>query len=169
MKTIQFGDPMDSKTTLGPLVSVDERDRLHTLVKQSIEEGASILLGASIPESKGAYYPPTLLEKIDASNIAYREELFGPICVLIKVKDEEEAILVANDSAFGLGAALFTQDIKKGKRLIIESLDAGAVFLNEFVKSDPRIAFGGIKKSGYGREMGEEGLKSFVNKKYIRY
>ena len=89
--------------------------------------------------------------------------------VLIKVKDEEEAILVANDSAFGLGAALFTQDIKKGKRLIIESLDAGAVFLNEFVKSDPRIAFGGIKKSGYGREMGEEGLKSFVNKKYIRY
>jgi succinate-semialdehyde dehydrogenase/glutarate-semialdehyde dehydrogenase len=169
MKAIQFGDPMDSKTTLGPLVSVDERDRLHALVKQSIEEGASVLLGASIPESEGAYYPPTLLEKIDASNIAYREELFGPICVLIKVKDEEEAILVANDSAFGLGAALFTQDIEKGKRLIIESLDAGAVFLNEFVKSDPRIAFGGIKKSGYGREMGEEGLKSFVNKKYIRY
>jgi succinate-semialdehyde dehydrogenase/glutarate-semialdehyde dehydrogenase len=169
LQEINFGDPLDEKTTLGPLVSVKERDRLHESVLQSVKEGAEIIAGGYIPDRCGAFYPPTLLQHVDHKNIAYKEELFGPVCVLIKVSNEEEAIKVANDSEFGLGAALFTKNLEKGKQLITESLHAGAVFLNEFVKSDPRIPFGGIKKSGFGREMGEEGLKAFVNKKYIRY
>lgn len=169
MQAVEFGDPMEESTTFGPLVSCAERDRLHQKVMQSVEEGASILLGGEIPYKAGAYYPPTLLENVNADNIAFREELFGPVCTLIQAKDEEDAINLANDSDLGLGAAVFTKDLIKGKKIITESLDAGAVFLNEFVKSDPRIPFGGIKKSGFGREMGEEGLKAFVNKKYIRY
>ena len=169
MKSVKLGDPMDDNTTFGPLVSCVERDRLHQKVMQSIQEGATLLLGGEVPNKVGAYYPPTLLENVSSSNIAFREELFGPICTLILAKDVEEAINLANESDLGLGAAVFTKDLEKGKRIITDSLDAGAVFLNEFVKSDPRIPFGGIKKSGFGREMGEEGLKAFVNKKYIRY
>ena len=127
------------------------------------------MLGGEVPDKTGAYYPPTLLEHVDHSNIAFREELFGPVCTLIQAKNEADAIDLANKSELGLGAAVFTKDLKKGKKIIADSLEAGAVFLNEFVKSDPRIPFGGIKKSGFGREMGEEGLKAFVNKKYIRY
>lgn len=169
MQSIELGDPMDDNTTFGPLVSCDERDRLHQKVTQSIQEGASLVLGGKIPAKTGAYYSPTLLEHVDRSNIAFQEELFGPVCTLIQAKDEADAIDLANDSELGLGAAVFTKNLEKGKRIIADSLDAGAVFLNEFVKSDPRIPFGGIKKSGFGREMGEEGLKAFVNKKYIRY
>ena len=164
-----MGSPLDEATTIGPMVSTKERDRLHEKVQESVQQGARLLLGGQIPEQEGAYYPPTLLDHVDHKNIAFREELFGPVCVLIKAKSEQEAIDMANDSDFGLGAALFTSDIEKGKRIIREELEAGACFLNEFVKSDPRLAFGGIKKSGYGREMGEEGIKAFVNKKYIRY
>jgi succinate-semialdehyde dehydrogenase/glutarate-semialdehyde dehydrogenase len=125
--------------------------------------------GGQIPATTGAFYPPTLLTIGDRDNIAFTEELFGPVCTVIKAENKTEAIDMANDSNFGLGAALFTENLALGHQIIREELQAGAVFLNEFVKSDPRIAFGGIKQSGYGREMGKEGIYAFVNKKYLKY
>ena len=169
MRMIDFGDPLDPTTVMGPLVSIKERDRIHQSVCQAIEQGATLISGGEIPVIAGAFYPPTLLTIADRNNIAFTEELFGPICTVIRAKNKTEAIDMANDSNFGLGAALFTENVELGHQIIREELEAGAVFLNEFVKSDPRIAFGGIKQSGYGREMGKEGIHAFVNKKYLKY
>jgi succinate-semialdehyde dehydrogenase/glutarate-semialdehyde dehydrogenase len=136
-------------------------------VQQSIEQGATCLLGGHIPAGQGAFYPPTVLTNVRPGMPAYEEELFGPVAAIIPVKDEAEAIRVANDSVFGLGAAVFTSDVAKGERIATEELEAGCCFVNAFVKSDPRLPFGGIKESGYGRELSHYGIKEFVNIKTV--
>jgi succinate-semialdehyde dehydrogenase/glutarate-semialdehyde dehydrogenase len=136
-------------------------------VIRSLEKGARLLLGGAIPDGKGAYYPPTVLADVRKGMAAHDEELFGPVAAIIGVRDEEEAIRVANDSVFGLGAAVFTRDLKRGEKIAAEKLEAGCCFVNTFVKSDPRLPFGGIKESGYGRELSYFGIREFVNIKTV--
>ncbi len=167
MKTKKMGDPFDESNHLGPQARKDLRDELHQQVMNSVEKGAKILLGGEAPKGKGAFYPPTVLSDVKPGMPAYDEELFGPVAALIKVKDEREAISVANDSIFGLGAAVFTKDILRGEKIAKEGLAAGNCFVNEFVKSDPRLPFGGINGSGYGRELSVFGIREFVNIKTV--
>ena len=167
MKQKKMGDPMEEKIDLGPQANITLRDELHAQVKKSISLGAKLLLGGEIPDNKGAFYPPTILSNVKKGMPAYDEELFGPVAALIKVKDEAEAINVANDSIFGLGAAVFTNDIERGNRIAREKLNAGACFVNSFVKSDPRLPFGGINESGFGRELSSFGIREFVNIKTV--
>jgi succinate-semialdehyde dehydrogenase/glutarate-semialdehyde dehydrogenase len=170
MKAKVMGDPLDDGTDVGPQARHDLRDDLHRQVRESIERGARCLLGGKIPEGEGAYYPPTVLTDVKRGMPAYEEELFGPVAAIIPVRDEAEAIRVANDSSFGLGAAVFTRDIRKGERIATEALEAGCCFVNAFVRSDPRLPFGGVKGSGYGRELSHFGIREFVNVKtvYVR-
>jgi succinate-semialdehyde dehydrogenase/glutarate-semialdehyde dehydrogenase len=133
----------------------------------SVAKGAKILCGGFIPEEKGAFYPPTVLTKVKKGMPAYDEELFGPVAAIIEAKDEEDAIHIANDSIFGLGGAIFSRDIKKAEAIAEEQLQAGSIFVNDFVRSDARLPFGGIKQSGYGRELSYYGLREFVNIKTI--
>jgi len=167
MAAAHFGDPTDPETTIGPLARADLRDELHQQVVNSVKKGAEVIIGGEIPHRKGAYYPPTILENVKPGMPAYEEELFGPVASVVKVKDLREAIHVANDTEFGLGAAVFTTDLLKGENIAEMQLQAGACFVNEFVKSDPRLPFGGIKTSGYGRELSEQGIKEFVNIKTV--
>ena len=167
MKSKKMGDPFDESNDLGPQASVSLRDDLHKQVEKSIKLGAELLLGGKIPEIKGAYYPPTVLSNVKKGMPAYDEELFGPVAAIINSKDETEAIKIANDTIFGLGAAVFTSDMKRGEKIAKEKLQAGCCFVNAFVKSDPRLPFGGIKESGYGRELSAFGIKEFVNIKTI--
>jgi len=167
MKAKKMGDPFDETNDIGPQASVNLRDELHQQVEESIRKGAKLLLGGKIPEDKGAYYPPTVLSNVKTGMSAYDDELFGPVAALIKVKDEEEGIKIANDTNFGLGAAVFTKDKERGEEIASKKLKAGCCFVNEFVKSDPRLPFGGIKESGYGRELSEFGIKEFVNIKTV--
>jgi succinate-semialdehyde dehydrogenase/glutarate-semialdehyde dehydrogenase len=167
MKAAQFGDPMDEKTGIGPLARHDLRDELHGQVGASVAKGAKVLCGGFIPEHEAAFYPPTVLENVVPGMPAYEEELFGPVASLFKVKTEEEAIRIANDTVFGLGAGIFTSDINKAKQLAEKGLDAGCIFINDFVKSDPRLPFGGTKESGYGRELSILGIREFVNIKTV--
>jgi succinate-semialdehyde dehydrogenase/glutarate-semialdehyde dehydrogenase len=167
MRKAVYGDPNDPATTYGPLARLDLRDDLHLQVTKSREMGASVLLGGTIPEEDPAFYPPTVLENVKPGMPAYDEELFGPVAVLFRVNTEEEAVAIANDTVFGLGAGIFTEDLVKAKQLASQGLDAGCVFINDFVKSDPLLPFGGIKRSGFGRELSEYGLKEFVNIKTV--
>lgn len=167
MKQKRMGDPLDEANDIGPQARTDLRDELHEQVKKSIEQGATCLLGGEIPDGAGAYYPPTVLTNVRPGMPAYDEELFGPVAAIISVRDEAEAIRVANDSSFGLGAAVFTRDIERGKHIAAAQLEAGACFVNSFVKSDPRLPFGGIKESGYGRELSHFGIREFVNIKTV--
>jgi len=167
MRLATFGDPMDPQTTIGPLARKDLRHELHEQVMKSCESGAKILLGGYIPEDEAAFYPPTVLTDVTPEMPAYYQELFGPVAVLFRVKSEEEAIRIANDTVFGLGAGIFTADLTKGKQLAEKGLEAGCVFVNDFVKSDPRLPFGGIRESGYGRELSAVGIREFVNIKTI--
>jgi succinate-semialdehyde dehydrogenase/glutarate-semialdehyde dehydrogenase len=167
MKQAVMGDPSDENTTLGPLARHDLRDEVHALVIDSIAHGATVLLGAQVPDRAGAYYPATVLANVHKGQPAYDQEIFGPVASVIRVKDEDEAIYVANDTVFGLGAAVFTQNKELGKKIAAESLEAGCCFVNAFVKSDPRLPFGGIKQSGYGRELSAFGIKEFVNIKTV--
>jgi succinate-semialdehyde dehydrogenase/glutarate-semialdehyde dehydrogenase len=167
MKSQKMGDPMQDGITVGPLARVDLRDELHEQVTRSIEKGAKCLLGGEVPGGAGAYYPPTVLTDVKKGMPAYDDELFGPVASIIPVEDEKEAIAVANDSVFGLGAAVFTRDIQRGERIAAEELEAGCCFVNAFVKSDPRLPFGGVKESGYGRELSHYGIKEFVNIKTV--
>jgi succinate-semialdehyde dehydrogenase / glutarate-semialdehyde dehydrogenase len=160
-----FGDPHDPETTIGPLARPDLRDELHQQVAKSRELGATVLLGGYIPEGEAPFYPPTVLENVTPGMPAYHEELFGPVAVLFRVNSEEEAIRIANDTVFGLGAGIFTSNPEKGKLLAESGLEAGCVFVNDFVKSDPRLPFGGIKESGYGRELSAIGIREFMNVK----
>jgi succinate-semialdehyde dehydrogenase/glutarate-semialdehyde dehydrogenase len=162
-----FGDPFHTETTMGPLARIDLRDELHQQVVISVKKGAEIVLGGEIPNRKGAFYPPTILENVKPGMPAYDEELFGPVASVIRVKDEQEAIKVANDTEFGLGAAVFTRDLKNGEHIAEKLLDAGCCFVNDFVKSDPRLPFGGIKTSGFGRELSTHGIKEFMNVKTV--
>jgi succinate-semialdehyde dehydrogenase/glutarate-semialdehyde dehydrogenase len=167
MGAITVGDPLDEHTQMGPLARHDLRDELHQQVQESIARGALCLLGGAIPESKGAFYPPTVLTNVKKGMPAYDDELFGPVAAIITVKDENEAIETANDSLFGLGAAVFTQDLARGERIAATKIEAGCCFVNAFVKSDPRLPFGGVKESGYGRELSSYGIKEFVNIKTV--
>ncbi len=167
MAASSYGDPLDPKTAIGPLARTDLRDELHQQVEKSRAMGASVLLGGFIPEGKAAFYPPTVLENVTPGMPAYHEELFGPVAVLYRFKSEEEAVRIANDTVFGLGAGIFTADRNKGRTLAEKGLEAGCVFINDFVKSDPRLPFGGIKESGYGRELSALGIREFVNIKSI--
>jgi len=162
-----LGDPNNDKTTIGPMARNDLRDELHQQVLTSMKQGAECILGGSIPETAGAFYPPTILTGVRKGMLAYSEELFGPVAAIIPVKDESEAIDVANDTSFGLGAAVFTQDTEKGRRIASELVETGCCFVNDFVKSDPRLPFGGIKESGYGRELSHLGIREFVNIKTV--
>jgi len=167
MRAAKMGDPMEEDTIVGPLARHDLRDYLHQQVLKSIEKGAKCLLGGKITEGRGAFYPPTVLANVKKGMPAYDEELFGPVAAIISVKDEEEAIRVANDTAFGLAAAIFTRDVAKGERIAVNRLETGCCFVNALVKSDPRLPFGGVKESGYGRELSHYGVKEFVNIKTI--
>jgi succinate-semialdehyde dehydrogenase/glutarate-semialdehyde dehydrogenase len=167
MNKAHFGDPCDKDSTMGPLARKNLRSELHEQVTSSVKNGAEIVLGGEIPDRKGAYYPPTILENVKPGMPAYDEELFGPVASVIRVKDEKEAIKVANDTDFGLGAAVFTENITKGEHMAEIQLEAGCCFVNDFVKSDPRLPFGGIKTSGFGRELSSHGIKEFVNTKTV--
>ena len=167
MKAKRMGDPMDEQTEVGPLARHDLRDDLHRQVAQSVERGARLLLGGSPPPGKGAYYPPTVLTDVRKGMPAFDEELFGPVAAIVGVPDEAAAVRAANDSPFGLGAAVFTRDTARGERLAATALEAGSCFVNTLVKSDPRLPFGGIKESGYGRELSSFGIREFVNVKSV--
>ena len=167
LSTKKVGDPFAENTDVGPMAREDLRDQLHEQVEKSFDKGAEITMGGKKPDVKGFFYPVTVLEQVTKGMPAYDDELFGPVAAIIKVKDEDEAISVANDSSFGLGAAVFTQDEEKGEHIASQLLEAGCCFVNDFVKSDPRLPFGGIKQSGYGRELGPYGIKEFVNTKTV--
>ena len=166
MKTKKIGDPLADGTDIGPQARFDLRDDLHKQVVESVRKGATLLLGGEIPPGTGAYYPPTVLADVRPGMPAYDEELFGPVAAIVKAKDEHDAVRIANDSIFGLGASVFTKDVARGERLT-RDLEAGCTFVNGLVASDPRLPFGGIKESGYGRELGSYGIKEFVNIKTV--
>lgn len=167
MKSKFVGDPLEPGTEVGPLARMDLRDELHRQVEQSLEKGARRLLGGEILDRPGAFYLPTVLTDVRPGMPAFEEELFGPVAAIIPVADEGEAIALANRSVYGLGAAVFTRDAARGERIAAQQLDAGACFVNAFVKSDPRLPFGGVKESGYGRELGLYGIREFVNIKSV--
>ncbi|NNE25705.1 MAG: NAD-dependent succinate-semialdehyde dehydrogenase [Saprospiraceae bacterium] len=166
MSNAIMGNPVE-QVDLGPMARHDLRDEVHDQVVKSIEKGAKLELGGNVPDHEGAFYPPTILTKVKPGMPAYDEEIFGPVASVIRVKNEEEAIRVANDSSFGLGGAVFTKDIKRGERIAAQELQSGCCFVNQFVKSDPRLPFGGIKTSGYGRELSYYGIREFVNIKTV--
>ena len=167
MAAAKMGDPLREDTEMGPQARHDLRETLHRQVEASIAKGAKCLLGGSIPPGAGAYYPPTVLSKVGKGMPAYDEELFGPVAAVIPVADEQAAITTANDSVFGLGGAVITRDLARGERIAAELIDSGCVFVNDNVRSDPRLPFGGVKESGYGRELSAYGIKEFVNIKSV--
>lgn len=163
----QTGDPENESTRMGPLARPDLREDLQRQVDASIALGANLVLGGKIPDGPGAYYPATLLTNVTPDMPAFREELFGPVACIIPAKDEATAIQLANDSVFGLGAAVFSRDIAKAKAIAATRLEAGTCVVNDFVRSDPLLPFGGIKQSGYGRELSYFGMREFVNVKSV--
>jgi succinate-semialdehyde dehydrogenase/glutarate-semialdehyde dehydrogenase len=167
IEAARMGDPTDESYTIGPMARTDLRDDLHAQVKTSIEKGARCLAGGELPDGPGYFYPPTLLTEVTKGMPAYEEEMFGPVGVIIAVADEAEAVKVANDSTFGLGSAVFTGDTGRGVRLATSEIHAGSCFVNDRVQSDPRLPFGGIKHSGYGRELSSFGIHEFVNIKSV--
>jgi succinate-semialdehyde dehydrogenase/glutarate-semialdehyde dehydrogenase len=167
MQAIQMGDPRDPATKLGPLQSVKARDAIHAQVQESVAKGARVLCGASVPNKPGAWYPATVLTDVRPGQPAHDEEVFGPVAAIIEARDEEDAIRIANDSPFGLGSGVITSNLERGERIAAEWLEAGMSFVNENVRSDPRIPFGGVKHSGYGRECSHFGIHEFVNIKSV--
>jgi succinate-semialdehyde dehydrogenase / glutarate-semialdehyde dehydrogenase len=160
------GDPMERRTDVGPMAREDLRDELHDQVQRSIEQGAELLTGGGPLDRPGYYYAPTVLDRVTPQMTAASEETFGPAAAILRVADEDEAIAVANDSEFGLGASVWTADLERGER-VAARIEAGCLFVNELVKSDPRVPFGGVKDSGYGRELGAYGIREFVNAKTV--
>jgi len=161
------GDPLEENTTVGPMARRDLRDELHEQVTKSIAKGARLLCGGKVPNGSGAYYPPTVLSDVHPGQPAYDEEMFGPVAAVISAKDVEDAVRIANDSEFGLGGGVFTRDLALGERLAADAIDAGSVFVNATVSSDPKLPFGGVKDSGYGRELSSYGIREFVNIKTV--
>ncbi len=164
---LKVGDPMADDTDIGPLATKQILTDLETQVENAVKKGAKVLIGGkAYSDQPGNYYAPTILANIDLTSPTSKEEFFGPVAMLFIVKDLEEAIALANDIPFGLGASAWTNDSEEQQRLI-NAIEAGAVFINSLVKSDPRLPFGGIKRSGYGRELGVEGIREFVNQKTV--
>ena len=166
MRSRKMGDPLDRNTQVGPQARDDLRASLHGQVEESVKRGAKLLLGGRIPEGRGAFYPPTVLDSVSKGMAAFDEETFGPVAAVIRARDEADAIRLANDSSFGLGASLWTRNRERAERIVGE-IEAGCVFVNELVKSDPRLPFGGVKRSGCGRELSEYGIREFVNIKSV--
>jgi len=160
---LKMGDPSELGVYIGPLARVDLRDGLHDQVQRSVDAGAKLLLGGEVPDGPGAFYPATVLAGVRPGMAAWSEELFGPVATLIKVGDEREAIEVANATEFGLGGAVWTRDLARGERIAADGIQSGAAFVNDMSKSDPRMPFGGIRHSGYGRELSIFGIREFVN------
>ncbi|HKC47122.1 MAG TPA: NAD-dependent succinate-semialdehyde dehydrogenase [Gemmatimonadales bacterium] len=166
MRSRVMGDPLSAGTDVGPQARIDLRSALHRQVQQSVRRGARLATGGAIPSGAGAYYPPTVLLDVRPGMPAFDEEVFGPAAAVIRARDEADAIRLANASPYGLGAAVWTEDRARGRRIAAE-LDVGCVFINALVRSDPRLPFGGVKRSGYGRELAEFGLREFVNIKSV--
>lgn len=162
-----MGDPKDSDTTLGPMAREDLRETLHRQVTESVEAGARLELGGEIPDGPGFYYPATLLSGVKPGMPAFDEETFGPVGVVIGAADEEDAVRLANQSNYGLGSTVITPDLERGRKIAVEQLQAGSCFVNSGVQSDPKLPFGGIKNSGYGRELSRFGIHEFLNIKTI--
>ncbi|SRR5579885_461381 len=167
MQAVKVGDPMAEGTQVGPMARKDLRDDLHKQVETSIHKGAKVLCGGEIPKGEGAFYPPTVLTNVKKGMPAYDEELFGPVAAIITAEDERDAIKIANDSQFGLGGAVIGKDIARAEQIAAEEIEAGCVFVNDSVRSDPRLPFGGVKDSGYGRELSQFGIREFVNIKTV--
>ena len=168
LTALKPGDPMDEKTTLGPLSSEQALVDLLKQVAVAVSHGAEVLMGGKRIDRAGSYMQPTILTDIKPENPAFRDEFFGPVALFFRVKDEDAAIALANDSDFGLGGSVFTKDIARGKR-VASRVDTGMMFVNNISWSDAELPFGGIKDSGYGRELGDMGIQQFVNKKLVRY
>lgn len=168
MSALTMGDPTDEDSDHGPMARMDLRDELHEQVTSSVDAGATLLLGGTIPDRPGAWYPATVLEDVAPGMPAYDDELFGPVASLIRVSDAEEAMRVANDSRYGLGGGIFAGDVERATALARDEFDTGMVNVNTYGLADPHLPFGGVKDSGYGREHGGFGIKEFVNVKAIR-
>jgi len=166
MEALKLGDPFDEQTDVGPLATADAVESLHADVRKTVDAGAKVLTGGRPANLPGNFYLPTVLTRIPETSPAYREELFGPVASLFRVKSLEEAIHLANDSRFGLGASAWTNDTEEQERFVNE-LEAGMVFINQMVASDPRVPFGGVKRSGYGRELSVYGIREFTNIKTV--
>lgn len=167
MKKIKHGDPTDKDSKIGPMAREDLRETLHEQVEKSVKKGAKILCGGEMPKGKGFFYPATVLDNVKPGQPAYDDELFGPVASLIRAKDEEDAMRIANDSKYGLGGGIFSKNEKKAMELASKHFDTGMVFINGFGLAQPNMPFGGVKNSGYGREHGGFGMKEFVNEKAI--
>jgi succinate-semialdehyde dehydrogenase/glutarate-semialdehyde dehydrogenase len=165
-KALKIGDPLQEDTEVGPLARADLRDELHDQVIRSVTAGGKVLIGGSIPDSPGAFYPPTVIDSVRPGNAVFDEETFGPVAAIVRVQDEAEAVAVANRSRFGLGASVWTTNMERANR-IASGIESGMVFVNSMTRSDPRIPFGGIKASGYGRELCVQGIRSFTNLKMV--
>ena len=167
MSAYEMGDPRKEGTRLGPMVSAKARDEIHSQVEVSIANGARLLLGGKIPDRRGAWYPATVLADVREGQPAHDEEVFGPVAAIITADDEADAIRIANDSEFGLGSGVLTGDLNRGRRIAAQELEAGMSFVNENVRSDSRMPFGGVKHSGYGRECSSFGIREFTNIKSV--
>lgn len=166
MKAAKMGDPTDEDVYFGPMARADLRDELHEQVEKTVSQGGRLVLGGEIPDMDGAYYPATILADLKPGMEGFDNELFGPVASVIKAKDEDEAIALANNSQFGLGSGVITSNRERGEKVALQ-LEAGSSFVNKLVVSDPRLPFGGIKNSGYGRELSGYGIREFVNTKTI--
>jgi len=166
MRARKMGDPFAEGVAVGPQARRDLRDGVHAQVEKTVAQGARLLLGGVLPPGPGAFYPPTVLTGVRRGMAAFDEEVFGPVAAVVPVADEDAAVAAANDSPFGLGAAVFTRDSARGER-VAARLEAGSVFVNALVASDPRLPFGGVKQSGYGRELSAFGMREFVNVKTV--
>ncbi len=163
----KIGDPLVTENDLGPMARADLRDELHKQVEASIANGAELITGGKIPQQKGAFYPPTILANVKPGMLAFDEELFGPVAAIVCIESIEEGIELANQSPYGLGGGIFSKNTKESLEVASADFDTGSIFINDFVKSDPRLPFGGVKNSGYGRELSTMGIKEFVNAKTI--
>lgn len=166
VEALKTGDPTDPNTSMGPMARTDLRDELHVQVTESIAAGAIAVTGCEPIPGPGAFYQPSILDRVEPGMRAYHEELFGPVAIVIRARDEADALRIANESEFGLGGSVWTRDLERGERLA-RQVQSGATFVNGFVKSDPRLPFGGTKRSGYGRELSHHGIHEFVNVKTI--
>ncbi len=167
VKTYKVGDPLHPATNIGPLARKDLREKVHQQVQETLAKGARLLMGGELPNGRGYYYPPTVLSNVYSGMPAFDDEIFGPVLSITIAKNEEEAIQLANQSKFGLGAAVFTENLVRGEKIATHEIEAGTCFVNALVTSDPRLPFGGIKRSGFGRELSQEGILEFVNIKTI--
>ena len=163
---LRLGDPLDKGTDIGPLARADLRQNLHRQVSETIDAGAQCLLGGELPERPGFFYPATLLTEVSETMCAFNEETFGPVMCVTRAADMEEALQLANETDYGLGAGIWTANTELAEQMALR-IDAGQVAINGIVKTDPRLPSGGIKRSGYGRELGPHGIREFVNAKQL--